>query len=93
MDSVVLHHQTPKYIVGYKCLHYAYTHAVHRLAAVNFLLGCVGITQVTRILLYRRSLRNGSITEAVDDDVQDLAHTAEGVAKEAVAKVKSAVKS
>ena len=28
------------------------------LAAVNFFLGCVGITQVTRILLYRSSQKN-----------------------------------
>ncbi|MCJ1250362.1 hypothetical protein MMC30_007588 [Trapelia coarctata] len=63
------------------------------LAAVNFLLGCVGVTQVTRILLYQRSLKNGSITEAVKDDAKDLTNTAEGAAKEAATKVKSAEKS
>jgi len=38
-------------------------------------------------------VKNGSITEAVKDDAKDLANTAEGAAKEAAAKVKSAVQS
>ncbi|KAI2465429.1 UPF0041-domain-containing protein [Annulohypoxylon bovei var. microspora] len=41
------------------------------LAAVNFFLGCVGITQVSRILLYRASQK-------------DLAAAAESEAKEVV---------
>ncbi|KAL1957237.1 hypothetical protein VTO42DRAFT_6143 [Malbranchea cinnamomea] len=36
------------------------------LAAVNFFVGCVGLTQVVRIFLYRRSV-DGSTTEALKD--------------------------
>jgi len=53
----------------------------------------VGATQVTRILLYQREVKNGSVTEAVKEDAKDLAHTAEGTAKDAVEKLESAVKS
>jgi hypothetical protein len=41
-----------------------------RLAAVNFFLGCVGITQVTRIVLYQQRL-NRSLAKAADIDAID----------------------
>ncbi|KAL1983953.1 hypothetical protein VTN96DRAFT_9727 [Rasamsonia emersonii] len=40
------------------------------LAAVNFFLGCVGVVQVTRIFLYRRSLK-GSTKEGAEDVAHD----------------------
>jgi len=61
------------------------------LAAVNFFLGCVGATQVTRIYLYNQSLKNGTITEGLKEDVKDLADSAKVATKDASAKVKNAV--
>jgi hypothetical protein len=66
-----------------------------RLAAVNFLLAGVGVTQVTRILLYQRSQKTGSVEKAVEKDAKDVADTAKGVAKDperAVRKVEVEIK-
>ncbi|MCJ1486039.1 Mitochondrial pyruvate carrier 2 [Schaereria dolodes] len=52
------------------------------LAAVNFLLGCVGFTQVTRILLYQRKVKNGTITKAAEDDAIDAIDTAKDIARD-----------
>lgn len=46
-----------------------------RLAAVNFFLGCVGVVQVTRIFLYRRSLK-GSTKEAAADIANETKESA-----------------
>ena len=62
----------------------------HRLAAVNFLLGCVGVTQVTRILLYQRGLKNGTIPEVAEKDAKDVADTAKGVVTDTEGAVKNA---
>ena len=64
----------------------------HRLAAVNFFLGCVGVTQVTRIVLYQRSLKNASVGEVVKDDAKDIAETVKVAAKDADSKLKSIMK-
>jgi len=37
------------------------------LASVNFLVFCVGATQVTRVLLYQQSVKGESIVEEVKD--------------------------
>ncbi|GIJ90137.1 hypothetical protein Asppvi_009088 [Aspergillus pseudoviridinutans] len=58
------------------------------LAAVNFFLGCVGVVQVTRIFMYRRSLEGGSTKEAL----KDLEHEVVDSAKSAVGKAEAAVK-
>lgn len=50
-----------------------------RLAAVNFLLGCVGVTQVTRIFLYQRSLKDEPIPVVAQKSAKDVADTARGV--------------
>ncbi|KAK2818424.1 hypothetical protein FQN49_007914 [Arthroderma sp. PD_2] len=57
------------------------------LATVNFFVGCVGATQVTRIFLYRRS-QDGSAKEAV----KDMTHEATDSAKAAVHKAEEVVK-
>ena len=55
----------------------------HRsLAAVNFFLASVGLTQVTRIFLYQRSLSNGTISQVAESDVKDIAETTEGILKD-----------
>lgn len=53
----------------------------HRLAAVNFFLGCVGLTQVTRILLYQRSQEGKSVGQVAEEDVKEAADIAKGIAK------------
>jgi len=57
------------------------------LAAVNFFLACVGVVQVSRIFMYRRSLK-GSTQEAA----KDIAAEATDVATEVASKVESVVK-
>ena len=59
---------------------------------MNFLLGCVGVVQVSRILMYRQALKNGTITELKDDEVKDMKDTAKDVAEEARGKAKAALK-
>lgn len=63
-----------------------------RLAAVNFFLGCVGVVQVSRIIMYRRS-QDGSAIETAKDIEQDLAESAKSAAKQAEGAVEGAVKS
>ncbi|KAJ5242001.1 mitochondrial pyruvate carrier 2 [Penicillium citrinum] len=62
------------------------------LAAVNFFLGCVGVVQVSRIYMWRRS-QEGSAVEAAKDLEQDVADSAKSVAKQAEGAVEGAVKS
>lgn len=53
---------------------------------MNFFLGCVGVAQVTRILLYRRSLDPNavdSVSEFASDQASEVKETAEGFAEEA----------
>lgn len=64
----------------------------HRLAAVNFFLGCVGVVQVSRIYMWRKS-QEGSATEAAKDMEQDVADSAKAIATQAKGAVKSAEKS
>lgn len=52
-----------------------------RLAAVNFFLGCVGVTQVTRILMYQRSMEGGTIPEVLEANAKDGVETAKQIAQ------------
>ncbi|KAF2197476.1 UPF0041-domain-containing protein [Delitschia confertaspora ATCC 74209] len=54
------------------------------LAAVNFFLGVVGFAQVGRILMYRRSLKEGG--EQVEGEVSKGVKEIESVAKDVVGK-------
>lgn len=58
------------------------------LAAVNFFLFCVGTVQVTRIFLYRASLKDESPTEAAKSMVEE----SKDALKEGAAKVEGKVK-
>lgn len=49
------------------------------LAAANFLLGCVGVIQVSRIFLYQRSLKNASLPEVAEQEAKRHADIAKGV--------------
>jgi hypothetical protein len=68
------------------------THCIYRLAAVNFFLGCVGITQVTRILLHQRNAKAATMSETIKDDVVDVRNTASDTAKSAKDTVKEVLK-
>jgi len=58
---------------------------------VNFFLAGVGITQVTRILLYRQS-EKGSLEEAVKDEGNEMKETAKDATKSAEGAAKDAIK-
>lgn len=96
MDTLVLHHQTSECLVGVT------SHVTLRespvadslnssLAAVNFFLGCVGVTQVTRIFLYQRSLKHTTIAQEAKQDAIDVSDTAKKIAEDPRAAVKKAV--
>ncbi|KAL8808515.1 MAG: hypothetical protein Q9182_000066 [Xanthomendoza sp. 2 TL-2023] len=61
------------------------------LAAVNFFLGCVGVIQVTRILRWQQSVKNGTVAEVAQESAEDAAGTAKGIAQNPEAAAKSAV--
>ncbi|KAL8998961.1 MAG: hypothetical protein Q9169_002067 [Polycauliona sp. 2 TL-2023] len=52
------------------------------LAAVNFFLGCVGVIQVTRILRWQSSVKNGTVAEVAQEDTEDAARTAKDIVKD-----------
>lgn len=51
------------------------------LASVNFLLFCVGATQVTRVLLYQSSQKGDSVTQEIKDAATAEGHRLEEVVK------------
>ena len=51
----------------------------------------VGVTQVTRILMYQRSLEGKSAGEVAEKDAKDAADTAKGIAKNPEGAAKKAV--
>lgn len=63
-----------------------------RLAAVNFFLGCVGVTQVTRILMYQRSQEAASAGQIAEKDAKDVANTVKGIAANPEGAAQKAVK-
>ena len=62
-----------------------------RLAAVNFFLGCVGVTQVTRIVLYQQSLKDKPAEKVAEDNAKDAAAIARGVVQDPEGAAKKAV--
>ena len=62
------------------------------MAAVNFFLGCVGVTQVTRILLWQQSQKGATAAQVVEEDAKDVASTAEGISEDPERAAKNAVK-
>lgn len=54
------------------------TNGSPRLAAVNFFLGCVGVVQVSRILTWQQSVKNGTAPEVIEQDAMDAVRTATG---------------
>jgi hypothetical protein len=61
------------------------------LAAVNFFLFIVGSTQVTRIMLYRQSVKDQPLTEEIKAVAQEQKDAVKEVAQDPVGAVKNAV--
>ncbi|KAL8938538.1 MAG: hypothetical protein Q9216_003842 [Gyalolechia sp. 2 TL-2023] len=62
------------------------------LAAVNFFLGCVGVVQVSRILMWQRQVKQETASGLVQQDVEDVVKTVkEGVPENPEAAAKSAI--
>ena len=61
------------------------------LAAVNFFLCCTGVTQVTRIFLYQKSIEGLSAEEIAEKDAREAAETVKGIAKDPEGAVDKAV--
>lgn len=61
------------------------------LASVNFLVSCVGATQVGRAVNYQRSLKAGSVGEQLKAVAKDEGKDLKETAKMAEAEVKSKV--
>ena len=63
-----------------------------RLAAVNFFLGCVGVTQVTRILMWQKSQEGISAGKVAEQDAKDITNTVGAIAKGPEGAAKGAIK-
>lgn len=58
------------------------------LASVNFLLFCVGTTQVTRVLNYQKSLKgNEGVIDAIKGEGNDFEHAVEKAESKVEAKL------
>ena len=58
---------------------------------MNFFLGCVGVTQVTRIMLHQRSVKDSTIPEVADTEVKDSTKVAKEIAENPEAAAKQAL--
>ena len=63
-----------------------------RLAAVNFFLACVGLTQVTRILLWQQSQKGATAGEVAEADAKEISGTAKGIAQDPEGAAKKAIR-
>ena len=61
------------------------------LAAVNFFLGCVGVTQVTRIILHQQSVKNATPGQVAESATKDAKDTAKGITEDPERAAKKAV--
>jgi len=61
------------------------------LATVNFFLFCVGATQVSRVLIYRQSLKGTSSTEEAKNTAKEEAKTVQGALEQSEGAAKQAV--
>ncbi len=49
---------------------------------MNFLLCCVGVTQVTRIVMYESSVNNSTLPQVAEADAKDARKTVEGAVED-----------
>ncbi|KAL8943060.1 MAG: hypothetical protein Q9211_001113 [Gyalolechia sp. 1 TL-2023] len=62
------------------------------LAAVNFFLGCVGVVQVSRILMWKRQVKQETASGLIQQDAEDVVKTVKGgVPENPEAAAKSAI--
>ena len=62
-----------------------------RLAAVNFFLACVGVVQVSRIMLYQQSVKNATPGQITEKEAGHVSKTAKEAAEGSKAATKNAV--
>jgi hypothetical protein len=62
----------------------------YSLATVNAFLFCVGFTQVTRIFIYRQSVKGTAAGEEAKEAAKEQVHVVEGVAKDPAGAAKAA---
>lgn len=75
----------------YETLIFANT-VYHSLAAVNFFLGCVGLIQTSRILLYRSSLKGDSVGQEAKEAAKEEGATGKKILEDPVGAAKNAAK-
>ncbi|KAF2458240.1 UPF0041 domain protein [Lineolata rhizophorae] len=61
------------------------------LATVNFFLFCVGFTQITRIFLYRQSVKNDPMKAEAEQAAKEEGQTAKSIVEDPVGAAKTAV--
>lgn len=64
----------------------------HSLASVNFLVACVGLTQVSRILLYQQSLKNTSVSTEAAKAAESEAENVKAIVRDPKGAVEQAKK-
>ncbi|MCJ1360480.1 MAG: hypothetical protein MMC33_010485 [Icmadophila ericetorum] len=62
------------------------------LAAVNFFLGCVGVIQVSRILMYQRTGTGEPISQIAKKDAEDASDSLQSVSENSGEAVKDALR-
>ncbi|KAL8740890.1 MAG: hypothetical protein Q9190_006447 [Brigantiaea leucoxantha] len=62
------------------------------LAAVNFFLGCVGVTQVARIVMYQQELKKSGISQVAESNAKDAVDTAKSIAQDPEGAAKNAMR-
>jgi hypothetical protein len=88
---MVLDYQTKKHPVGLMAFTVLRNCQCSQLiATVNFFLGAVGVIQVSRILMWRSSVKNESPKDQVEAAKESLVGTAQGLKDDVVSAVKKA---
>lgn len=64
----------------------------HSLAAVNFFLGCVGLIQTSRILMWRSSQKGDSLSQEAKQAAKDETAAGKKILENPVAAAKDATK-
>ena len=102
LDQMVLHHQAQEPFVRYcssphissRCCSFAAatTNTYRSLASVNFLLFCVGATQVSRVLSYQASLKGETIPQEIESAAKAEGRRLEAVVKDPKGAIEKAEK-
>ena len=87
-------HKTPKHTVCHQqsLLCDVQADIKYRLAAVNFFLGCVGVTQVARIVMYQQELKKSGISQVAESNAKDAVDTAKSITQDPEGAAKNAMR-